>query len=36
MMAYLALPQEQEPKLPPPSYGKANGCLIDNYYATHS
>jgi hypothetical protein len=27
-MAYLALPQEQQPKLPPPSYGKANGVIL--------
>jgi hypothetical protein len=28
VMAYLALPQEQQPKLPPPSYGKANGVIL--------
>jgi hypothetical protein len=27
-MAYLALPQEQQPKFPPPSYGKANGVIL--------
>jgi hypothetical protein len=27
-MSYLALPQEQQPKLPPPSYGKANGVIL--------
>jgi hypothetical protein len=28
VMAYLALPQEQQPKPPPPSYGKANGVIL--------
>jgi hypothetical protein len=27
-MAYLALPQEQQSKLPLPSYGKANGVIL--------